>query len=82
MTISYYLAPIHVFHDAGSSIDNTYAIDYIFAVVIGAYSLAMAEAFYIYISYPYKKNRKMIGSLSLCGLNRQDIPWFFTFLAN
>ena len=32
MTISYYLAPIHVFHDAGSSIDNTYAIDYVLCI--------------------------------------------------
>jgi hypothetical protein len=32
MTISYYLAPIHVFYDAGSSIDNTYAIDYVLCI--------------------------------------------------
>jgi hypothetical protein len=32
MTISYYLAPLHVFHDAGSSIDNTYAIDYVLCI--------------------------------------------------
>src|SRR5918995_4280176 len=29
MTVSYNLAPIHACHEAGSNIDNAYAVDYI-----------------------------------------------------
>jgi hypothetical protein len=53
-----------------------------YALVIGAYTLAMAEAFYISylisIQEIYGDERKS----PVCGLNRQDIVWFFTFLAN